>query len=152
MHIPSSEQSNWLRERIELAAPYSISKERKLLMLEHLARSDMFETFLANKYPDARRYGLEGAESLVPGMKALIDAAAQEGVRSIQVGMVHRGRLNIMGNVLGQPLRQIFAEFASKAPKKGEGQYFGAHPMHPMTPAATHTESLNMYIALRARK
>lgn len=126
MHMPNREKCNWLRERIELPSPYSFSPERKRLMLDRLAWSDMFETFLANKYAAAKRFGLEGAESLVPGMKALIDAAADDGVRGVIIGMPHRGRLNILGNVVRKPLRQIFTEFAGKAPKRGEDQYLGA--------------------------
>eukprot|EP00892_Ulva_mutabilis_P000834 jgi/Ulvmu1/10751/UM068_0041.1 len=126
MHMPNREKCNWLRERIELPTPYSFSPERKRLMLDRLAWSDMFETFLANKYAAAKRFGLEGAESLVPGMKALIDSAADDGVRGVIIGMPHRGRLNILGNVVRKPLRQIFTEFAGKAPKKGEDQYLGS--------------------------
>lgn len=125
MHMPNRDKCNWLRERIELPSPYSFSKERKHLMLDRLAWSDMFETFLARKYAAAKRFGLEGAESLVPGMKALIDAAADDGVSCVVIGMPHRGRLNILGNVVRKPLRQIFTEFAGKAPKKGEDQYLG---------------------------
>lgn len=128
MHMPDRDKCNWLRERIELPSPYSFSSERKRLMLDRLAWSDMFETFLANKYAAAKRFGLEGAESLVPGMKALIDEAAEDGVSCVIIGMPHRGRLNILGNVVRKPLRQIFTEFAGKAPKKGEDQYLGAHP------------------------
>ena len=69
MHIASRDQCNWLRERIELPSAYQYSTDEKKLMLDRLAWSDMFETFLANKYAAAKRFGLEGAESLIPGMK-----------------------------------------------------------------------------------
>lgn len=69
MHIPNRDQCNWLRERIELPSAYQYSTDEKKLMLDRLAWSDMFETFLANKYAAAKRFGLEGAESLIPGMK-----------------------------------------------------------------------------------
>ena len=127
MHIPKRDQCNWLRERIELAGPFQFSTDDKKLMLDRLAWSDMFETFLANKYAAAKRFGLEGAESLIPGMKALIDRAADEGVHNVVIGMPHRGRLNVLGNVIRKPLRQIFTEFAGKAPEvEGTDQYLGA--------------------------
>lgn len=125
MHMPDREKCNWLRDRIELSTPFKFSAERKKMILDRLAWSDMFETFLANKYAAAKRFGLEGAESLIPGMKTLIDTAANEGVRSVVIGMPHRGRLNVLGNVVRKPLRQIFTEFGGKAPAKGSDQYLG---------------------------
>jgi 2-oxoglutarate dehydrogenase complex dehydrogenase (E1) component-like enzyme len=127
MHIPNREQCNWLRERIELSGSHIFPPEEKRLMLDRLAWSEMFETFLANKYAAAKRFGLEGAESLVPGMKALIDRAADLGAQNIVIGMPHRGRLNILGNVVRKPLRQIFTEFGGKQPlRTGADQYHGA--------------------------
>jgi hypothetical protein len=125
MHVPDRAKCNWLRERIELPSPFQFSPERKKMILDRLAWSDMFETFLANKYAAAKRFGLEGAESLIPGMKTLIDTAANEGVRNVVIGMPHRGRLNVLGNVVRKPLRQIFTEFGGKAPTKGSDQYLG---------------------------
>lgn len=127
MHIPNREQCNWLRERIELSGPHLFTPDDKRLMLDRLAWSEMFETFLANKYAAAKRFGLEGAESLIPGMKALIDRGAEQGVHNVVIGMPHRGRLNVLGNVVRKPLRQIFTEFGGKEPaRQGQDQYFGA--------------------------
>lgn len=67
-------------------------------MLDRLAWSDFFETFLANKYTAAKRFGLEGAESLIPGMKTIIDTAADMGVTSVVIGMPHRGRVEVESN------------------------------------------------------
>ena len=114
MHIPNRDTCNWLRARIEKAHQEPFSKKEKLRMLDRLAWSDMFETLLANKYAAAKRFSLEGAESLVPGMKALIDKSADLGVDNVVIGMPHRGRLNILGNVVRKPLSQIFHEFAGK--------------------------------------
>eukprot|EP00197_Chlamydomonas_leiostraca_P002032 CAMPEP_0202857420 /NCGR_PEP_ID=MMETSP1391-20130828/366_1 /ASSEMBLY_ACC=CAM_ASM_000867 /TAXON_ID=1034604 /ORGANISM="Chlamydomonas leiostraca, Strain SAG 11-49" /LENGTH=1038 /DNA_ID=CAMNT_0049536215 /DNA_START=20 /DNA_END=3136 /DNA_ORIENTATION=- len=118
MHMHESDKCNWIRERIETIDPPAYSKKEKLAILDRLAWSDMFETFLANKYTAAKRFGLEGAESLIPGMKALIDKAADMGVENIVIGMPHRGRLNVLGNVVRKPLSQIFVEF-SGTPKDG---------------------------------
>ena len=96
MHILDRDKCNWLRERIEMPHQRAYSKKRKLVMLDRLAWADMFESFLSNKYSAAKRFGLEGAETLIPGMKELIDRASELGVESIVLGMPHRGRLNVL--------------------------------------------------------
>ena len=113
MHITNRDQCNWLRERIETATPRGYSKRRKLIMLDRLAWADMFEGFLSNKYSAAKRFGLEGAETLIPGMKELIDRASELEVTSVVIGMPHRGRLNVLANVVRKPLESIFSEFTS---------------------------------------
>jgi len=70
------------------------SSEKQLHILDRLAWSEMFESFLANKYAAAKRFGLEGCETLIPGMKALIDRAADQGVDNVVMGMPHRGQLS----------------------------------------------------------
>lgn len=125
MHIPDRDRCNWLRERIETIEKVEFSKEKKLHTLDRLAWSEMFESFLANKYSAAKRFGLEGGESLIPGMKALIDTAADLGVECVVMGMPHRGRLNVLGNVVRKPLAQIFGEFSGEQPKLGEASWFG---------------------------
>jgi 2-oxoglutarate dehydrogenase E1 component len=112
MHISDRERCNWLRERIETPTARAYSQRRKLIMLDRLAWADLFEAFLSNKYSAAKRFGLEGAETLIPGMKELIDRAAELEVDSIVIGMPHRGRLNVLANVVRKPLSSIFAEFA----------------------------------------
>lgn len=72
---------------------FKYDSERQLHILDRLAWSEMFESFLANKYTAAKRFGLEGCETLIPGMKALIDRAADEGVKSVVIGMPHRGKI-----------------------------------------------------------
>ncbi len=85
-------QVNWIREQIETPQAHVFSKEEKLRMLDRLCWSDHFESFLANKYSTAKRFGLEGCEVLIVGMKELIDTATAEGVDAIVMGMPHRGR------------------------------------------------------------
>ena len=95
-------------------------------MLDRLAWSEMFENFLSTKYTAAKRFGLEGGETLIPGMKALIDRAADLGVESVTIGMPHRGRLNVLGNVVRKPLAQIFSEFQGGVKPSKEGGYTGS--------------------------
>eukprot|EP00887_Chlorella_sp_A99_P003603 scaffold7.g3603.t1 len=119
MHIPDRERCNWLRARIETLEPPQYSVQKKLNILDRLTWSEMFESFLANKYTAAKRFGLEGCEALIPGMKALIDHAADMGAESVVIGMPHRGRLNVLANVMRKPMEQVFSEFAGRKPHKG---------------------------------
>jgi len=91
MHIPDRDRCNWLRERIETPNKQKFSVEKQLHTYDRLAWSEIFESFLANKYAAAKRFGLEGCETLVPGMKAMIDTSADLGVETICLGMPHRG-------------------------------------------------------------
>lgn len=120
MHINDREKCNWLRERIETVRPEPFSLEKKKLVLDRLSWSEMFESFLANKYTAAKRFGLEGCEALIPGLKAAIDTSAGLGVNSVVIGMPHRGRLNILANVMRKPLEQVFSEFTGIKPADGE--------------------------------
>ncbi|KAI0498276.1 hypothetical protein KFK09_021517 [Dendrobium nobile] len=125
MHIPDREKCNWLRERIETVKPRGYSQERSEVILDRLIWSSQFENFLAKKWPAQKRFGLEGAETLIPGMKEMFDRSSDLGVESIVIGMPHRGRLNVLGNVVRKPLRQIFSEFDKKTHKDEDGLYTG---------------------------
>ena len=115
MHIWDHEQVNWIREQIETSEQIEFTHEEKLRMLDRLCWSDHFEAFLANKYPTAKRFGLEGCEVLIVGMKEMIDTSVEHGVEAIVMGMPHRGRLNVLANVVRKPLEQIFSEFQGTA-------------------------------------
>ena len=127
MHIWDHEQVNWIREQIETPNKHIFSKEQKLRMLDRLCWSDHFESFLANKYSTAKRFGLEGCEVLIVGMKELIDTATEHGVENIVMGMPHRGRLNVLANVVRKPMEQIFNEFQGVAtPDANEQDFSGS--------------------------
>ncbi|KAG6554594.1 hypothetical protein Mapa_003612 [Marchantia paleacea] len=128
MHIPDRDKCNWLRERIEAENPRKFPVEKKAQILDRLMWSSQFENFLAQKWTAAKRFGLEGCETLIPGMKELIDKAADLGVESVVIGMPHRGRLNVLGNVVRKPLRQIFNEFSGgiKPAEVEAGGYTGS--------------------------
>ncbi|KAM0953283.1 putative oxoglutarate dehydrogenase (succinyl-transferring) [Dioscorea sansibarensis] len=127
MHIADREKCNWLRDKIETLQATSYSQDRREVILDRLIWSTQFENFLATKWTAAKRFGLEGGETLIPGMKEMFDRAAMLGVESIVIGTSHRGRLNILGNVVRKPLRQIFSEFSGGTkPVDGEvGLYTG---------------------------
>ncbi|XP_027936954.1 2-oxoglutarate dehydrogenase, mitochondrial-like [Vigna unguiculata] len=125
MHIPDRGKCNWLRDRIETLTPTQYNRERREVIFDRLAWSTLFENFLATKWTSAKRFGLEGGESIIPGMKEMFDRASDLGVESIVMGMAHRGRLNVLGNVVRKPLRQIFCEFSGGQPADEAGLYTG---------------------------
>eukprot|EP00126_Sphaerothecum_destruens_P007128 Sdes_comp19697_c0_seq1m11614 len=121
MHIYDRDQCNWIREKIELEQKFKFSNEQKKTILARLIRADRFETFLATKWSAEKRFGLEGCESLIPGMKSIIDHGADLGVETVIIGMPHRGRLNVLCNVIRKPLEAIFSEFTSTLNPDQEG-------------------------------
>ncbi|KAF7820480.1 2-oxoglutarate dehydrogenase, mitochondrial-like [Senna tora] len=125
MHIADREKCNWLRDKIETPTPTQLNRERREVILDRLAWSTLFENFLATKWTSAKRFGTEGGETIIPGMKEMIDRAADLGVESIVIGMAHRARLNVLGNVVRKPLRQIFSEFSGGQPEDEVGLYTG---------------------------
>ncbi|BGP18283.1 hypothetical protein JCM10213_008455 [Rhodosporidiobolus nylandii] len=112
IHIPNRDECDWIRERVETPNPWQYSQDEKKAILDRLVWSDSFERFIASKFPNEKRFGLEGGESLIPGMKALIDRSVDHGVKSIVMGMPHRGRLNVLANVVRKPTEAILAEFS----------------------------------------
>ena len=112
VHIPDKEQCDWIRERVETPKPWNYTVDEKRMILDRLIWSESFEKFIASKYPNEKRFGLEGCEALIPGMKALIDRSVDHGVKHITIGMPHRGRLNVLANVIRKPIEAILNEFS----------------------------------------
>lgn len=113
-HVESPEQKQWLRERLENPRPYRYSKEEKTHILKGLLYGAGFEKLLATKFPTEKRYGLDGVESLVPAVTAIIERSSDHGVKQVVAGTCHRGRLALAGTVYGKPLEAIFAEFQGR--------------------------------------
>lgn len=111
MHMQSQDKCNWVRDQVENPKWMKFTKEKKLHIFERLCFADHFEKFLANKFNTAKRFGLEGGESVIPGLKAMIDRGSELGIESFVFGMPHRGRLNVLANVMRKPMPQIFKEF-----------------------------------------
>ena len=112
MHITSPVQKAWIQERIEGADKDIVfTVEGKKAILNKLIESEGFEKFADVKYTGTKRFGLEGAESMVPALEQIIKRGGQLGVKEIVIGMAHRGRLNTLANVMAKPLRAIFNEF-----------------------------------------
>ena len=109
-HITDLSKQNWLRSRIEVPKQPLTVEDRKH-HLERLAFAEKFEGILATKFNTAKRFGLEGCESMIPGMKIMVDSATRCGVADVIIGRPHRGRLNVLCNVVRKPIEVIFREF-----------------------------------------
>lgn len=110
MHIADPEQRKWLEERIEVPHVKPDSSEQKYI-LSRLNAAEAFETFLQTKYVGQKRFSLEGGETVIPLLDAVLDKAAERELDEVVIGMPHRGRLNVLANIVGKPISQIFREF-----------------------------------------
>ncbi|QIL03035.1 2-oxoglutarate dehydrogenase E1 component [Sphingomonas sinipercae] len=115
MHINDLEERRFIQERIEGAKTVDFTREGKQAILAKVIEAEQWEKFLARKYVGTKRFGLDGGESAIPALEAVIKYGGQLGVEEIDVGMAHRGRLNVLSNVMGKPYRAIFHEFAGGA-------------------------------------
>ncbi|HKG12599.1 MAG TPA: multifunctional oxoglutarate decarboxylase/oxoglutarate dehydrogenase thiamine pyrophosphate-binding subunit/dihydrolipoyllysine-residue succinyltransferase subunit, partial [Pyrinomonadaceae bacterium] len=112
-HIQSKEQKVWIRDRIrvEFVYPEPLDAETKKALLARLTRAEQFERFLHTKYLGQKRFSLEGCETIIPLLDQLVERAAEKGVEEITLGMAHRGRLNVLANVVGNFSERIFTAF-----------------------------------------
>jgi len=117
-HIQDREKRRWIRAKIERHHPgrsYDIGIDKKKRILEKLNGAVMFEKFLHTKYVGQKRFSLEGGESAIVALDGAISRAAEEGVEEIVIGMAHRGRLNVLANIMGKTYEHIFNEFEGTA-------------------------------------
>jgi 2-oxoglutarate dehydrogenase E1 component len=124
MHISDPREKGWIQERIEgRDKEISFTREGKIAILKKLIEAESFERFLHRRFPGTKRFGLDGAESIVPALEQIIKRGGALGVMDIVVGMPHRGRLNVLAAVMGKPYRAIFHEFqgGSTMPSDVEG-------------------------------
>ncbi len=116
MHINDLEERRFLQERMEgKDKGISFTPEGKQAILEKVIHGEQWEKFLARKYVGTKRFGLDGGESMIPALEGVIKYGGQLGINEVAVGMAHRGRLNVLANVMGKPYRAIFNEFAGGA-------------------------------------
>ncbi|MDP1667448.1 2-oxoglutarate dehydrogenase E1 component [Phaeovulum sp.] len=121
MHISDPEQAGWLKERIEgYGKEITFTREGRRAILNKLVEAEGFEKFLHVKYMGTKRFGLDGGESLIPAMEAIIKRGGALGVEEIVIGMPHRGRLSVLSNVMSKPYRAIFHEFQGGSYKPEE--------------------------------
>jgi len=110
MHIQNTDEQKWVQDRVETAhREFRIDDKRRIL--ERLNAAESFEKFLATKYVGTKRFGIEGAESAIPILDTILGSAADDGLDSAVLGMAHRGRLNVLSNIMGKSYEAIFSEF-----------------------------------------
>ncbi len=166
MHISDPDQSAWLKERIEgYGKEVKFTQEGRRAILNKLMEAESFENFLHNKYTGTKRFGLDGAESIIPALEQIIKRGGALGVKEIIFGMPHRGRLNVLANVMGKPCRAIFNEFqgGSSSPigVSGDVKYhlgassdreFDGNRVHlSLTANPSHLEAVNAVVLGKAR-
>jgi multifunctional 2-oxoglutarate metabolism enzyme len=110
MHMQETDQKRWIQERVEVPR-VELSHEEKRRILRKLNQAEAFERFLHTKYVGHKRFGLEGAESVIPLLDSLLTSAAAAGMEEAVIGMAHRGRLNVLANVIGKDYDKLFREF-----------------------------------------
>ncbi|WP_115684866.1 multifunctional oxoglutarate decarboxylase/oxoglutarate dehydrogenase thiamine pyrophosphate-binding subunit/dihydrolipoyllysine-residue succinyltransferase subunit [Corynebacterium senegalense] len=119
-HVLDRDEREWLRDRVEAGMPKPTNAEQKYI-LQKLNAAEAFENFLQTKYLGQKRFSLEGAETLIPLMDAVIDTAAGQGLEEVVIGMPHRGRLNVLFNIVGKPVATIFNEFEGNMQSAQQG-------------------------------
>ncbi len=116
MHIQDPERRRWIRERMEsIRARYSFSPEQKRRIYQKLLEAELFEQFLHRKFVGSKRFSLEGGEALLPLLDITLERSVELGIEHVIIGMAHRGRLNVLANLMGKPFRRIFDEFEGEA-------------------------------------
>ncbi|GIN99235.1 2-oxoglutarate dehydrogenase E1 component [Siminovitchia terrae] len=117
-HVHELDERNWLQQKIEESGYYAgLSKERKINLFTRLAEVEGFEKFIHRTFVGQKRFSVEGLETLIPLMDEVISLAVETGTRTVNIGMAHRGRLNVLAHVLQKPYKLIFSEF-QQAPNK----------------------------------
>ena len=116
MHIQDSPQKSWIQERIEGAHNRTeFTPLGKRTILERLTEAEVFERFLQLKFTGTKRFGIEGGEALIPMLEQILKRGSQQGVEEVVIGMPHRGRLNVLANLMQKPFPAIFSEFQGRA-------------------------------------
>ncbi len=169
MHIQRPDEKAWIQSHIEGTRNRSaLSSAEKCLILADLNEAEGFETFVDIKYRGAKRFSLEGCESVIPGMEAIIARAAALGVEEIVIGMSHRGRLNVLTSVIGKSYAAVFSEFQGESARPDDVQGSGDVKYHlgasadrelpngkrihlSLTPNPSHLEAVNPVVLGRVR-
>jgi 2-oxoglutarate dehydrogenase E1 component len=138
MHIVDAAEQLWVQQRLESVRCHpAYGLDVKRMILERLSAAEGLEKYLHNRYPGTKRFGLEGAESLIPMLHEMLQRAGSHGVVEAVIGMAHRGRLNVLVNILGKHPGELFAEFDGKLPAtlaSGDVKYHQGFSSNVMTP------------------
>ena len=168
MHIQEPEQKKWIQERIESWENHTdFTDEGQKAIYGRLVDAEHFEAFLDKKFRGTKRFGLDGGESMIPALEQILKRGSQLGIKEIVIGMPHRGRLNVLCNVMGKSAEAIFSEFlgASSLPEdeeaSGDVKYhlgtssdreFDGNKVHlSLSPNPSHLEAVNPVVAGKVR-
>jgi 2-oxoglutarate dehydrogenase E1 component len=111
MYVRNPERIEWLRERLEAVNKKKFTEEEKKQFLGMASKASLFEQYIHKKFVGAKRFSVEGCEAVVPAMDYIVRHGADLGVKEFVIGMAHRGRLNVLTNIMGKPQEQVFSEF-----------------------------------------
>src|ERR1700733_12306012 len=151
MHISDPEQKDWLQRRIEGPdKEITFTKEGKRAILNKLIESEGFEKFASLRFVGTKRFGLDGGEAMAPALEQTIKRGGQLGVKEIVLGMSHRGRLNVLANVMAKPYRQIFHEFQGGSVLPTEVQGSGDVKYHLGASSDREFDSVKVHLSLTA--
>src|SRR5690606_28724681 len=151
MHISDPGEKAWIQERIEGPdKEISFTPEGKRAILRKLIEAEGFENFLNVKYTGTKRFGLEGGESMVPALEQIIKRGGQLGVKEIVLGIAHRGRLNVLANVMGKPYRAIFHEFKGGSFKPDDVEGSGDVKYHLGASSDRIFDGISVHLSLTA--
>jgi 2-oxoglutarate dehydrogenase E1 component len=151
LHLVDPEEKSWLQERIEGPRNKTdFTPEGKKAILQRLTAAESFEQFLHKKYVGTKRFGLDGGESLIPCIEQIMKRGAQLGLEEVVVGMAHRGRLNVLANVLGKAFSAIFSEFQGKSSLPDDVQGSGDVKYHMGTSSDREFDGKIVHLSLTA--
>lgn len=150
-HITDPAQKGWIQERIEGAEKdIRFTVEGRKAILRKLIEAETFEKFCDIKYTGTKRFGLDGGEAMIPALEQIIKRGGHLGVREIVVGMAHRGRLNVLANVMSKPLRAIFKEFKGGSFKPDDVEGSGDVKYHLGASSDRAFDGNNVHLSLTA--
>ncbi|HUC62396.1 MAG TPA: 2-oxoglutarate dehydrogenase E1 component [Alphaproteobacteria bacterium] len=150
MHIQDPDEKLWIQERIEGHNRTDFTSKGKHAILERLTQAEVFERFLDKKYTGTKRFGLDGAESLIPALEQIIKVGGKLGVEEIIIGMPHRGRLNVLANMMGKPFQAIFSEFEGGSASPDDVQGSGDVKYHLGTSSDREFDGNLVHLSLTA--
>ncbi len=151
MHITSPVQKSWIQHRIEGdEKDIRFTEKGKKAILRKLIEAEMFERFADIKYTGTKRFGLDGGEAIIPALEQIIKRGGQLGVREIVIGMAHRGRLNVLSNVMAKPFRAIFNEFKGGSWKPDDVEGSGDVKYHLGASSDRQFDGNNVHLSLTA--
>ncbi len=151
MHIQDPAEKSWLQERMEsIQNQTHFTDKGKVAILQRLCETEGFEHYLDKKFTGTKRFGLDGGESLVPGIEQIIKRGGQLGVEEIVLGMAHRGRLNVLANVMSKPFQAIFSEFQGNAAHPDDVQGSGDVKYHLGTSSDRVFDGRSVHLSLTA--